>query len=97
MNSVVTWRWRRQHPACAGDYAWSVLYRAVRLFVIVGTDDRSTAQQFDRSRLVHAAGTCCRRCTWRSRYWRMDWLASRLCRPVADRLDPYIPRRFRSC
>ena len=39
------------------DYAWSVLYRAVRLFVIVGTDDRGTAQQFDRSRFVYAAGT----------------------------------------
>jgi hypothetical protein len=39
------------------DYAWSVLYRAVRLFVIVGTEDRSTAQQFDRSRFVYAAGT----------------------------------------
>ena len=39
------------------DYAWSVLYRAVRLFVIIGTEDRSTAQQFDRSRFVYAAGT----------------------------------------
>ena len=39
------------------DYAWSVLYRAVRLFVIIGTEDRGTAQQFERSRLVYAAGT----------------------------------------
>ena len=39
------------------DYAWSVLYRSVRLFVIVGTEDRGTAQQFDRSRIVYAAGT----------------------------------------
>ncbi|HEX8028269.1 MAG TPA: hypothetical protein VF491_07410, partial [Vicinamibacterales bacterium] len=39
------------------DYAWSVLYRAVRLFVILGTEDRGTAQQFDRSRVVYAAGT----------------------------------------
>jgi hypothetical protein len=38
-------------------YAWSVLYRAVRLFVILGTDDRNTAQQFDRARLVYGAGT----------------------------------------
>ena len=39
------------------DYAWSVLYRGVRLFVILGTEDRGTAQQFDRSRFVYAAGT----------------------------------------
>jgi hypothetical protein len=39
------------------DYAWSVLYRGVRLFVILGTDDLGTAQQFDRSRVVYAAGT----------------------------------------
>ncbi|MFM8533259.1 MAG: glycosyltransferase family 39 protein [Acidimicrobiia bacterium] len=39
------------------DYAWSVLYRAVRLFVIVGTEDRGTAQQFDRSRIVYSAAT----------------------------------------
>jgi hypothetical protein len=39
------------------DYAWSVLYRAVRLFVIVGTEDSGTAQQFNRSRFVYAAGT----------------------------------------
>lgn len=32
-------------------------YRAVRLFVIAGTDDRHTAQQFARSRAVYAAGT----------------------------------------
>lgn len=39
------------------DYAWSVLYRAFRLFVIVGTDDQGTTQQFNRSRMVYAAGT----------------------------------------
>ena len=39
------------------DYMWSVLYRGVRLFVILGTDDRGTAQQFDRSRLVYAVAT----------------------------------------
>ena len=39
------------------DYMWSVLYRGVRLFVILGTDDRGTAQQFARSRLVYAGGT----------------------------------------
>ena len=32
-------------------------YRAVRLFVIVGTGDLRTAQQFSRSRIVYAAGT----------------------------------------
>jgi 4-amino-4-deoxy-L-arabinose transferase-like glycosyltransferase len=31
-------------------------YRAVRLFVIVGTSDAQTAQQFERSRIVYAAG-----------------------------------------
>jgi Dolichyl-phosphate-mannose-protein mannosyltransferase len=44
----------RRAPA---DYAWSVLYRGFRLFVILGTEDRGTAQQFDRSRFVYAAGT----------------------------------------
>lgn len=39
------------------DYAWSVLYRAGRLFVIVGTDDRATAQQFTGSRFVYSGGT----------------------------------------
>ena len=38
-------------------YAWSVAYRAVRLFVIQGTDDRNTAQQFAHSRLVYFGGT----------------------------------------
>jgi hypothetical protein len=39
------------------DYAWSVLYRSIRLFIIVGTDDVGTAQQFSSSRLVYGAGT----------------------------------------
>lgn len=39
------------------DYAWSVLYRAVRLFIVVGSEDRGTAQQFDRSRIIYAAAT----------------------------------------
>jgi hypothetical protein len=39
------------------DYAWSVLYRSIRLFIIVGTDDLGTAQQFANSRLVYGAGT----------------------------------------
>jgi hypothetical protein len=39
------------------DYAWSVLYRAGRLFVILGTDDRATAQQFSGSQLVYLGGT----------------------------------------
>jgi len=32
-------------------------YRAIRLFVVVGTTDRFTAQQFGRSRFVYAAAT----------------------------------------
>jgi len=40
-----------------GDYAKSVLYRAVRLFVIQGTDDPNTAQQFTKSRILYAGGT----------------------------------------
>jgi len=39
------------------DYAWSVLYRSIRLFIIVGTDDLGTAQQFANSRLVYGLGT----------------------------------------
>ncbi|MBM3559775.1 MAG: hypothetical protein FJX53_07885, partial [Alphaproteobacteria bacterium] len=39
------------------DYAWSVLYRSIRLFIIMGTDDLGTAQQFANSRVVYAAGT----------------------------------------
>ncbi|HWI18808.1 MAG TPA: glycosyltransferase family 39 protein [Vicinamibacterales bacterium] len=39
------------------DYAWSVLYRSIRLFIIIGTDDLGTAQQFANSRLVYGAGT----------------------------------------
>ena len=38
-------------------YAKSVFYRAVRLFVVVGTTDMSTAQQFERSPWVYAIGT----------------------------------------
>jgi multisubunit Na+/H+ antiporter MnhF subunit len=38
-------------------YAWSVLYRSVRLFVIMGSDDRGTAHQFDNSRVVYLLGT----------------------------------------
>ena len=38
-------------------FAVATAYRAVRLFVIFGTDDLRTAQQFRRSRLVYAAGT----------------------------------------
>jgi hypothetical protein len=39
------------------DYALSVLFRAVRLFVIEGTDDRRTAFQFDGSGVVYLVGT----------------------------------------
>ena len=39
------------------DYAWSVLYRSIRLFIIVGTTDQGTAQQFANSRFVYGAGT----------------------------------------
>lgn len=38
-------------------YAWSVLYRSVRLFVILGSDDQGTAHQFANSRLVYMLGT----------------------------------------
>jgi dolichyl-phosphate-mannose-protein mannosyltransferase len=38
-------------------YARSVFYRAWRLFVVHGTEDRQTAQQFTRSRLVYLAAT----------------------------------------
>ena len=38
-------------------YAWSVLYRAMRLFVVQGTDDRRTAQQFEGGRFVYATAT----------------------------------------
>ena len=38
-------------------YALSVLYRAVRLFVILGSDDQGTAHQFAYSRLVYLLGT----------------------------------------
>ena len=41
----------RRDPA---GYAWSVLYRALRLFIVQGTGDRSTAQQFTGSRGVYA-------------------------------------------
>jgi hypothetical protein len=39
------------------DYAWSVLYRSIRLFIIVGTTDLGTAQQFANSRVVYGVGT----------------------------------------
>ena len=38
-------------------YAWSVLYRAGRLFIVQGSDDRQTTQQFDRSRIVYMFAT----------------------------------------
>jgi hypothetical protein len=38
-------------------FAASSAYRAIRLFVIEGTDDEHTAQQFAHSRLVYALGT----------------------------------------
>lgn len=38
-------------------YAWSVLYRAGRLFIVQGSDDRQTTQQFDRSRIVYMIAT----------------------------------------
>lgn len=44
----------RRDPAA---YAVSVLYRSVRLFIIMGSDDQGTAHQFDNSRLVYLAGT----------------------------------------
>ena len=44
----------RRDPAA---YAWSVVYRSIRLFIIMGSDDRGTAHQFAHSRLVYLAGT----------------------------------------
>lgn len=38
-------------------YAWSVVYRSVRLFVIMGSDDQGTAHQFANSGWVYLAGT----------------------------------------
>lgn len=38
-------------------FARASLYRAVRLFIVRGTDDLATAQQFRWSRLVYAVGT----------------------------------------
>ena len=38
-------------------YAASVLYRSVRLFVIMGSEDQGTAHQFANSRLVYLLGT----------------------------------------
>lgn len=38
-------------------YAWSVLYRAGRLFIVQGSEDRQTTQQFDRSRVVYLLAT----------------------------------------
>jgi len=37
-------------------YAWSVFYRSIRLFIIIGSDDRGTAHQFAHSRLVYLVG-----------------------------------------
>ena len=38
-------------------FALAAAYRAVRLFVVLGTDDPHTTQQFSRSRIVFAAAT----------------------------------------
>ena len=38
-------------------YAWSVVYRSIRLFIIMGSDDRGTAHQFAHSRLVYLVGS----------------------------------------
>jgi hypothetical protein len=40
-----------------GAFAVATAYRALRLFVIRGSDDRHTSQQFGRSRYVYALGT----------------------------------------
>jgi Dolichyl-phosphate-mannose-protein mannosyltransferase len=52
--TALAWDNIRRDPRA---YASSVLYRAVRLFVIRGTDDRGTAVQFAGSRRVYAAAT----------------------------------------
>src|SRR5580704_12481411 len=40
-----------------GGFVAASAYRAVRLFLVQGTSDRSTAQQFSGSRRVYAAAT----------------------------------------
>ena len=40
-----------------GGFVLAAAYRAVRLFLIQGTSDKNTAQQFDGSRRVYAAAT----------------------------------------
>jgi hypothetical protein len=52
--AALAWDNIRRDP---GAYASSVLYRALRLFVVRGTDDPHTAAQFAGSRLVYAAAT----------------------------------------
>ena len=38
------------------EFAWASAYRFVRMFIIVGTDDVSTAQQFGAARLTYGVG-----------------------------------------
>src|SRR5262249_30536946 len=52
--AALAWDNIRREPMA---YALASLYRALRLFVVIGTDDRHTAHQFDRSRLVYTAAT----------------------------------------
>ena len=44
----------RREPAA---YAWSVAYRAVRVFIVLGNDDPRTTQQFAGSRRVYRLAT----------------------------------------
>ncbi len=62
-------------------YAASVLYRSVRLFVIMGSEDQGTAHQFAHSRLVYLVGTVV------SSTFFLLFLAGRV-----DRLAPWIRR-----
>ena len=45
-------------------FLMATLYRIYRVFVVVGTTDIWTAQQFSGSSLVYAAATGCRSGSW---------------------------------
>jgi Dolichyl-phosphate-mannose-protein mannosyltransferase len=52
--TALAWDNIQRDPA---GFAAAAAYRMLRLFIIRGTDDRHTSQQFAASRLVYAAGT----------------------------------------
>lgn len=73
-------------------FARASLYRMVRLFVIRGTTDEATTQQFDRSRLVYAAGSALS-LTYFAVFLFGVWVALRRRSPVLWLLVPvaYVP------